>query len=150
MAVPYASEFVGFVGNQVPRIEIRHHGLGHDGSADVWASTTWLMTVSHVMNVFLRMLCLGEGEGSLPVFRSMLSSSLCSRLWSAACAQGLVTTKRDDIRDTKKALEQFAQHVRGSEEFEAKQGAVRNMFSVQDKLDTDDAEAGAVEVYMCG
>ena len=29
-AVP--SEFAAFVGNQVPRIEIRHHGLGHDGA----------------------------------------------------------------------------------------------------------------------
>ena len=106
------------------------------------------MTVSHVMNVFLRMmLWLGEGAcaGSLPVFRSMLSFSECSRLWSAACAQGLVTTKREDIRDTKKALEHFAQQARGSEEFEAKQGAARNMFLVQDKLDVDDAEAGAAE-----
>ena len=36
VAVP--SEFAAFVGNQVPRIEIRHHGLGHDGAAGVWAS----------------------------------------------------------------------------------------------------------------
>ena len=121
VAVP--SEFAGFVGNQVPRIEIHHHGLGHDGAAGVRASTTWLVAVSRAMNVFLRMLWLGEGAGSLPVFRSMLSSSECSRLWSAACAQGLVTTKREDIRDTKKALEKFAQQICGSEEFEAKQVA---------------------------
>ena len=36
VAVP--SAFAAFVGNQVPRIEIRHHGLGHDGAAGVWAS----------------------------------------------------------------------------------------------------------------
>ena len=64
VAVP--SEFAGFVGNQVLRIEIRHHGLGHDGAADVWASTTWLMTVPHVMNVFLRMMWLGEEAGPVP------------------------------------------------------------------------------------
>ena len=85
------------MGNQVPRIEIRHHCLGNDGAAGVRASATWLMTVSRVMNVFSRMLWLGEGAGSLPVFRSMLSTSECSRLWSAACAQGLVITKREDI-----------------------------------------------------
>ena len=64
--VAVSSEFSGFVGNQVPRIEGHHHGLGHDGAADVWASTTWLMTVSHAMDVFLRMLRLGEGAGPLP------------------------------------------------------------------------------------
>ena len=99
------------------------------------------MTVTHVMNVFLRMLWLGEGAGSLPIFRSMLSSSECSRLWSAACAQGLVTTKREDIRDTKKALEHFAQQVCGSEEFEAKQVAARGMFWIKDRLDIDGADA---------
>ena len=85
VAVP--SEFAAFVGNQVPRIEIRHHGLGNDGAADVWASTTWLMTVSHVMNVFSRMLWLGEGAGSLPVFsaddrrrvQQIVVCGLCSR-----------------------------------------------------------------------
>ena len=106
MAVP--SEFADFIGKQVPRIEIGHHGPGHDGAAGVWASTTWLMTVPHVMNVFLRMLWLGEGAGPLPVFRSVLLSSEYSRLRCAACAQGLVTTRREDIRDTKKALEHFA------------------------------------------
>ena len=40
--------------------------------------------------------------------------SECSRLRSAACAQGLVTTKREDIRDTKMGPEQFVQQVRGS------------------------------------
>ena len=103
VAVP--SDFAGFVGNQVPRIEVRHHCRGHDGAADVWASTTWRMTVSHVMDVFLRILWLGDGAGPLPVFRSRLLQSECSRLWSAACAQGLVTIKREDIRGTKRALE---------------------------------------------
>ena len=144
--VAVLSEFAAFVGTQVPRIEIRHHGLGHDGAADVWASTTWLMTISHIMNVFLRMLWLGEGAGSLPVFRSMLSASECIRLWSAACAQGLVTTKREDIRDAKKALEHVAQQVCGSEEFEAKQVVARNVFLIQDRLDIDGAEAGTAEV----
>ena len=59
------------------------------------------------MNVFFRVLWLGEEAGPVPVFRSMLLSSECSRLWYAACAQGLVTTKREDIRDTKNALEHF-------------------------------------------
>ena len=53
--------------------------------------------------------------------------------------------KREDIRDTKKALEHFAQQVRGSAEFEAKQSAARIVFSVQDKLATDDKEAEAAE-----
>ena len=101
------------------------------------------MTVTHVMNVFLRMLWLGEGAGSLPVFRSMLTASECGRLWSAACAQGLVTTKREDVRDTKKALELFAQQVCGSDEFEAKQVAARTMFLLQDRLDKEGAEAPA-------
>ena len=118
VAVP--SDFVGFVGNQVPRVEVRHHGQDHDGAACVWASTTWLMTVSHGMDVFFRILWLGDGAGPLPVFRSRLLKSERIRLWSAACAQGLVTTNREDIRGTKRALEQFAQQVRGSAEFEAK------------------------------
>ena len=82
----------------------------------------------------------------MPLFRSMLLSSESSRLWSAACAQGLVVTKLEDIRDTNKALDCFAKQVRGSAEFEAKQSAARTMFSVQDKLDTDDTEAEAAEV----
>ena len=35
VAVP--SEFAAFVGNQVPRIEIRQYGLGNDGAAGMWA-----------------------------------------------------------------------------------------------------------------
>ena len=143
VAVP--SELAAFVGNQVPRIEIRHHGLGNDGAADVWVSTTCLMTVAHVMNIFSRMLWLGEGAGSLPVFRSMLSTDECSRLWSAACAQGLVITKREDVRDTRKALEHFSQQVYGSEEFEAKQVASRGMFLIKGRLDVADADAETAE-----
>ena len=112
----------------------------------MWASTTWLMTVSHVMDVFLRMMWLGDGAGPLPVFRSRILKSECSRLWSAACAQGLVTAKDEDIRGTKRALEQFAQQVRGSAEFEAKQTAARNMFSVQAELLMPDAEAATADV----
>ena len=39
----------------------------------------------------------------------MLTASECGRLWSAACAQGLVTTNREEVRDTEKAgaLEPF-------------------------------------------
>ena len=96
----------------------------------MWTSATWLMAVSRVMDVFLRMLWLGEGAGPLPVFRFGLLQSECSRLWSAACTQGLVTTKRVATRGTKRALEHFAQQVRGSAEFEAKQVASRTMFSV--------------------
>ena len=145
VAVP--SEFADFVGNQVPRIEhqfeIRHHGLVNDGAAGVWVSATWLMMVPRVMNVFSRMLWLGEGAGALPVFRSMLSADECSRLRSASCAQGLAITKRKDAMDTRNALEHFSQQVCGSAEFEAKQDASRIMFWLNDRLDDIVADADA-------
>ena len=81
----------------------------------------------------------------MPVFRSMLTASECGRLWSAACAQGLVTTKREDIRDNKKALELFAQQVCGSDEFAAKQVAARTMFLLQDRLNKEGADAETAE-----
>ena len=65
-----------FSGNQAPRFGIRHHGLGNDGAAGMWVSTTWLMTGPHAMNVFSMMLWLGEGAGALPVFRYMLSADM--------------------------------------------------------------------------
>ena len=73
----------------------------------------------------------------------MQQNAVCSR--SAACAQGLGRPGIRDL-DTKKALEQFAQQVRGSAEFEAKQGAARTMLSVQAKLLVPDIGAEAAEV----
>ena len=103
------------------------------------------MMVPRVMNVFSRMLWLGEGAGALPVFRSMLSADECSRLRSASCAQGLAITKRKDAMDTRKALEHFSQQVCGSAEFEAKQDASRIMFWLKGRLDVADADAETAE-----
>ena len=86
---------------------------------------------------------------TVPVSRSMLLPSECSRLRSSTCAQGLVTTKREDIRDTKKALVQFAQQFRGSAEFEAKQGAARTMLSVQAKLLVPDRRTQELKQPRC-
>ena len=104
------------------------------------------------MNVFSRMLWIGGGAGPLPIFRSMLSTDECSRLWSAAsaCAQGLFITKREDVnvnvRDTRKALDHFSQQVCGSTEFEAKQDASSAMFWIKGRLDVADADAETSDI----
>ena len=81
-----------------------------------------------------------SGPCSLPA-----SAADCGHAQQLVLNLGLVTTKREDIRDTKKALELFAQQACGSDEFEAKQVAGISMFLLQDRLDKPGADAETAE-----